>query len=53
MIYTNLNPEKALIWRIMHRDNLDWVLDNGLHCASGPVKSPNWVSIGSAEFLNP
>ena len=21
MVYTNLNPEKALIWRIVHRDN--------------------------------
>ena len=52
VIYTNLNPGKALIWRIMHRDNLDWVLDNGLHCASGPVKSPNWVSIGSAELID-
>lgn len=27
MIYTNLNPEKALIWRIVHRDNLPWILD--------------------------
>jgi hypothetical protein len=30
--YPNLNPEKALIWRIVHRDNLPWILDNGLHC---------------------
>lgn len=23
--YPNLNPEKALIWRIVHRDNLLWI----------------------------
>lgn len=26
--YPNLNPEKALIWSIVHRDNLPWILDN-------------------------
>ena len=29
--YPNLNPEKALIWRIVHRDNLPWILDKGVH----------------------
>jgi len=24
---TNLNPEKALIFRIVHRDNLPWILE--------------------------
>lgn len=28
--YPNLNPEKALIWRIVHRDNLPWIVDNGV-----------------------
>jgi len=28
-----LNPEKALIWRIIHRDNLPWILTKGLHSA--------------------
>jgi len=48
----SLNPEKALIWRIVHRDNLSWVLDNGLHCGNSMVKSPAWVSIGSDELIN-
>jgi hypothetical protein len=30
--HPDLNPQKALIWRIVHRDNLPWILDNGLHC---------------------
>jgi hypothetical protein len=24
---SSLNPEKALIWRIVHRDNLPWILE--------------------------
>jgi hypothetical protein len=52
MIYRNLNPEKALIWRIVHRDNLPWILDNGLHCGNSPVQSPNWVSIGNPELTS-
>ncbi|MBN8748353.1 Uncharacterised protein [Xylophilus ampelinus] len=28
--YGELNPEKALIFRIIHRDNLPWVLDQCL-----------------------
>lgn len=49
--YPKLNPEKALIWRIIHRDNLPWVLANGLHCGNSAIKSPHWVNIGSAELI--
>lgn len=52
MIYTSLNPDKALIWRIIHRDNIDWVLDNGIHCGNSMVRSPQWVSIGNAELIH-
>lgn len=51
-IYPNLNPDKALVWRILHRANLPWVLDNGLHCGNSPVRSPDWVSIGNAELIS-
>lgn len=47
----NLNPEKALIWRIIHRGNLPWVLENGLHCGNGDVQAPNWISIGNPELI--
>ena len=50
--YPNLNPEKALIWRIVHRDNLTWILDNGLHCANSGVLSPNYVNIGNADLID-
>ncbi|MGQ3051871.1 MAG: type II toxin-antitoxin system toxin DNA ADP-ribosyl transferase DarT [Roseateles sp.] len=50
--YAELNPEKALIFRIIHRNNLPWVLDNGLHCGNDAVRAPNWVSIGNPELIS-
>lgn len=47
-----LNPKKALIWRIVHRDNLPWILDNGLHCGNSNVKYEHWVSIGNPELTD-
>ncbi|WP_421621802.1 DarT ssDNA thymidine ADP-ribosyltransferase family protein [Alkalilimnicola ehrlichii] len=38
----SLNPEKALIFRIMHRDNLPWVLEHGLYCRSAPEKTERY-----------
>ena len=38
--YPSLNPDKALLWRIVHRDNLPWILDNGLHCGNGGMQAP-------------
>jgi hypothetical protein len=52
MNYTSLNPEKALIWRIVHRDNLPWILDNGLHCANSEVQSPQYVNIGNVDLID-
>jgi len=52
VLYPNLNPEKALVWRIIHRDNLPWVLDNGLHCGNDDVKAPKWTSIGNSELID-
>lgn len=47
-----LNPEKALIFRITHIENLRWILENGLHCASSANKDPNFISIGNPELIN-
>ncbi|SCZ46644.1 MULTISPECIES: DUF4433 domain-containing protein [unclassified Pseudomonas] len=52
MIYSRLNPEKALIWRIVHRDNLPWILDNGLHCANSNVQSAQYVNIGNPDLID-
>lgn len=47
-----LNPQKALIWRIVHRDNIPWLLDNGLHCGNSAVQAANWVHIGNPELTD-
>lgn len=46
-----LNPERALIFRIIHRANLDWVLHHGLHCGNSATQSHAWVSIGNQELI--
>ena len=52
MLYTSLNSDKALIWRIIHHDNLPWVLQHGLHAGNSPLRSTSWVSIGNAELID-
>jgi ssDNA thymidine ADP-ribosyltransferase DarT-like protein len=47
-----LSAEKALIFRITHRDNVPWILANGLHCRSSNRLDPNFVSIGNASLIN-
>lgn len=51
MKYENLNPQKALVWRIVHKDNLLWILRNGLHCANSKTLSPNYVNIGNVDLI--
>jgi len=46
-----LNPEKALIFRITHRDNLPWLLENGLHAPNGALFDANHRSIGSPDLI--
>lgn len=50
--YPNLNPKKALIWRIVHRDNLSWILSNGLHCKNSVVQDPGYVVIGNTDLID-
>jgi hypothetical protein len=48
----NLNPEKALIFRIVHVENLPWILDHGLHCRNSDQQDLNYVNIGNAELID-
>jgi ssDNA thymidine ADP-ribosyltransferase, DarT len=49
---SNLTPEKALIFRIVHRCNIPWILGNGLHCRNSDAFDPNYVDIGNAELID-
>ena len=52
MEYRYLNRDKAWLWRIVHRDNLPWILSNGLHCGNSKKYSPSWISIGNQELID-
>ncbi len=47
-----LNPEKARVFRIIHRANLPWVLDHGLHCGNSATRAAQWVSMGNQELIS-
>lgn len=47
-----LTPENAFIFRITHRVNVPWILENGLHCPSANVADPNFISIGNPELID-
>ncbi|MGH9716096.1 MAG: type II toxin-antitoxin system toxin DNA ADP-ribosyl transferase DarT [Candidatus Acidiferrales bacterium] len=46
-----LCAEKALIFRVIHVENVSWILRNGLHCSNGDHSNPNYVQIGNAELI--
>lgn len=47
----NLSPEKALIFRIAHCDNVPWILDHGLHCRNSNDCDPGYVNIGNPDLI--
>ena len=46
-----LTPEKALIFRIVHVDNLPWLLRNGLPCRNSSQQHPAYRTIGNPELI--
>ncbi len=46
-----LNPDRALIFRITHRENVRWLLRHGLHCRHANVQDPNYVNIGNFDLI--
>lgn len=46
-----LNKDNGYIWRIVHKDNLPWHLDNGIHCKNSAIFNPHFKEIGNAELI--
>src|SRR6267154_3193941 len=46
----DLNPTKALIFRIVHRENMSGILDAGCHCKS-TNNVGSYTQIGNAELI--
>jgi len=47
-----LNAQNALVFRIVHIDNVSWILDHGLHCRNSGICDPNYVQIGNADLIS-
>lgn len=47
----DLTPEKALIFRITHRNNVPWILSNGQWSRNSGHADPDFVTIGNAELI--
>jgi hypothetical protein len=48
----SLTQEEGLIFRITHRDNIPWILDNGMHARNGEKFDPNYRNIGNLDLID-
>lgn len=46
-----INAEKALIFRIVHKNNVPWILDHGLYCQNSPIQDANYHAIGNPDLI--
>jgi hypothetical protein len=47
----NLSAAAARIFRIVHVDNVPWILKNGLHCRNSRDQDPGYVNIGNPDLI--
>jgi hypothetical protein len=47
-----LNAQRGLIFRIVHRHNVPWILDNGMHCRTSAVQAPDYRTIGNPDLID-
>jgi hypothetical protein len=45
-------PEKIWLYRIIHIDNLDYILKNGIYTSESPNFDPDFKSIGDPSLIN-
>jgi hypothetical protein len=51
VVLPELTADNAFIFRITHKNNLPWILDNGIHCRNSQNHDPNFVSIGIVDLI--
>lgn len=49
--FPEFNSEKALIFRIVHKANLPWILDHGIHSRMSPTRDPGYIEIGNPDLM--
>lgn len=47
----DLNPQKALIFRIVHKDNVSRILSDGCHCRATTIGQQGYAEIGNQELI--
>lgn len=47
----DLTPEKALVFRITHRNNVPWILSNGQWSRNSGHLDPDFVTIGNTDLI--
>lgn len=47
-----LTQDKAWIFRITHRDNVPWILANGMHAKNGALSDPAFRNIGNPDLID-
>ena len=47
-----VDPEKIWVYRIIHFQNLEYILKNGIYYRNSDQFDPNYINIGSAEIIN-
>lgn len=47
-----ITPERALLFRITHRDNVQHLLMHGVQCRSSPVFDSHFVTIGHPDIID-
>jgi hypothetical protein len=48
----SLTQDQGLIFRITHRDNVPWILENGMHARNGERLDPNYRNIGNVDLID-
>lgn len=49
---SKLNADKALIFRIVHRVNVPWILGHGMYCRNSATQDPDYRTIGNPELID-
>ena len=47
-----LNANSAHVFRITHRENVPWILDNGMYARNGAKFDPNCRNIGNVDLID-
>jgi hypothetical protein len=51
MDYKFLTAENAYIWRIVRRNDVAWLIKNGLHCGNNIPPDNNYKTMGNEELI--